>query len=70
MQSIGFQSLGLKQHITHCKLKMFWQQVLQLGNAFIYSVPSFLFDQSVWQLVSLLDKVKMLSVIFKTRKSN
>lgn len=43
---------------THCKLQMFWQQILQLGNAFVDSVTSFLFDQSVRQLVCLLERVE------------
>lgn len=33
---------------------MFWQQILQLGDALVYSVTSLLFDQTVWQLVGLL----------------
>lgn len=40
---------------THCKLKMFGQQIFQLGNAFVDSVTSLLFDQAMWQLVSLLE---------------
>lgn len=47
---------------THGKLQMFWQQILQLGNAFVDSVASFLFDQSVWQLVCLLERVETLPV--------
>lgn len=34
---------------------MFWQQILQLGDALVYSVTSLLFDQTVWQLVGLLE---------------
>ena len=41
---------------THCKLKMFWQQILQLGDAFVDSVTSFLLDESVGQLVCFLQK--------------
>lgn len=47
---------------THCKLQMFWQQILQLGNAFVDSVTSFLLDQAVWQLVCLLERVEILPV--------
>lgn len=39
---------------THCELQMFWQQIFQLGDAFVDSVAPFLFDQPVWQLVCLL----------------
>lgn len=33
---------------AHCKLQMFGQQILQMGDAFVDSVTSFLLDQSVW----------------------
>lgn len=32
---------------TDCKFQMFWQQILQLGNALVDSVTSLLFDQTV-----------------------
>lgn len=35
---------------------MFWQQILQLGDAFIDPVTSLLFDQAMWQLVGLLKR--------------
>lgn len=41
---------------------MFGQQILQLSDAFVDSVTSFLFDESVWQLVRLLKVIGILSV--------
>lgn len=49
---------------THCELQMFWQQILQLGDAFVDSVASFLFDQSVWQLVRLLERIETVFCCF------
>lgn len=51
-----FANMPYVEDNTHCKLKMFWQQILQLGDAFVDSVTSFLLDESVGQLVCLLQK--------------
>lgn len=42
---------------------MFWQQILQLGDALVDSVTSLLFDQTVRQLVGLLETEAAASLL-------
>lgn len=42
---------------------MFWQQILQLGDALVDSVTSLLFDQTVRQLVGLLETETAASLL-------
>lgn len=42
---------------------MFWQQILQLGDALVDSVTSLLFDQAVRQLVGLLETEAAASLL-------
>lgn len=49
---------GLWCRNCYRKFQMFWQQILQLGDALVYSVTSLLFDQTVGQLGGLLEAEK------------